>query len=107
MSFTEPIFLLYLAVCAALNRLCPPRARPLFLLAASYGFYLSWSPRAAAILAVLTALTFGAGLAVEKARIDGKGLAWLAPAAAIILAGYLAAFKIALLTPHASVSPAW
>ncbi|MGC9951453.1 MAG: MBOAT family O-acyltransferase [Bryobacteraceae bacterium] len=100
MSYTEPLFLLYLAACAGLNRLCPARRRAAFLLVASYVFYLTWSPPAAGMLAVLTILTFGAAHRVEKARNSGKGsVAWLAPTAAVFLAGYLAAFKAALSMP--------
>ena len=100
MSFTEPVFLLYVAVCATLNRLCPARFRAVFLLLASYGFYLTWSPRAAALLAVLTVLTYAAGIAVEDARLQGKeGSAWVGMAMVVLLTGYLAAFKVALLTP--------
>jgi alginate O-acetyltransferase complex protein AlgI len=99
LSYTEPLFVVYLAICVGLNWLCPPRLRPLLILAASYGFYLTWSPPAAAILALLTLLTFGAGLMAERAASGGAGVGWLGPAAAILLAGYLMAFKIALLTP--------
>lgn len=100
MSFTEPVFLLYVAVCAALNRLCPARFRAAFLLLASYGFYLTWNPVAAGLLAVLTILTFSAALAVENARLTGTGrLASVGMAMVALLVGYLAAFKVALLTP--------
>jgi alginate O-acetyltransferase complex protein AlgI len=99
LSFTEPLFLLYLAVCAGLNRLCPMRFRPLLLLFASYGFYLTWSPAAAAILAVLTVATFGIALAVEKSLSRGSSATALGLGSVLLLTGYLAAFKIALLTP--------
>ena len=103
MSFTEPLFLLYLTICVGLNRLCPARLRPAFLLAASYVFYFTWSPAAAGLLAVVTLLTFGAGLAVEKARLAEK-TAWLGPLAAILLTAYLMAFKVALLTPARGIA---
>jgi alginate O-acetyltransferase complex protein AlgI len=99
LSFTEPLFLLYLAVCTSINRICPARLRAAFLLVASYVFYLTWSPAAAGLLALLTILTFVAGLRVETARITGEvGPAWLAPGAVVLLVAYLAAFKVALLT---------
>jgi len=99
-SFTEPLFLLYLTICVVLNRLCPARGRPAFLLVASYVFYCTWSPAAAGLLALLTLFAFGAGLVAERARLTEKAsIAWLAPAAAVLLTGYLMAFKVALLTP--------
>jgi hypothetical protein len=104
-SFTEPLFLLYLAICVVVNRLCPKGLRPAFLLVASYVFYCTWSPAAAGLLAVLTLLTFGAGLVAEHARVqENTSIAWLAPAAAILLTGYLMAFKVALLTPSHGIA---
>jgi D-alanyl-lipoteichoic acid acyltransferase DltB (MBOAT superfamily) len=96
-TFTEPLFLLYLVLCVVLNRLCPARGRAAFLLLASYAFYLTWSPPAAAILAILTLVTFAAGLALAKAQA-------LAPVLAILLTVYLMAFKVALLTPSHGIA---
>lgn len=105
MSFTEPLFLLYLALCLALNRLCPARARAGFLLLASYAFYFTWSPPAAAILAILTVATFAAGLVLGKAQADGRaGTTWFGPIVAVLLVAYLMAFKVALLTPSHGIA---
>ena len=102
MSYTEPLFLLYLAVCVSVYRLCAAPFRATVLLGASYIFYFTWSPLAAGILAVLTALTFVAALAVENLR-DAR---WIAPAGAILLAACLSAFKVALLTPSHGIAGA-
>ena len=100
MSFTEPLYLLYLAISVGLNRLCPARFRPAFLLVTSYAFYSTWSFEAAGLLAVLTLATFGTVALMEKSREAGKtNLACMGPAAAIVLTVYLMAFKVALLTP--------
>ena len=100
MNFTEPLFLLYLSLTVGLNKLCPARWRPAFLLAASYAFYLTWSFAAAGLLAILTLATFGAVAVMERSRQAGKtGLAWIGPTVAILLTGYLMAFKVALLMP--------
>jgi D-alanyl-lipoteichoic acid acyltransferase DltB (MBOAT superfamily) len=105
LSFTTPIFLLFLLVCSGLSRICPARWRASFLLAVSYAFYCTWSAPAAGILAVLTILAFRAALSVERARSHGRaGVAWLGLAAAVLLVCYLLAFKIALLLPSHGIA---
>src|SRR5271169_3843698 len=92
MSYTSFSFLAFLAAGVCLYRPCPERWRPALLLVLSYAFYLTWSLRAALLLAVLSALTFFA------ARLSGAA-GRLAPVLALLLVACLAAFKIALLTP--------
>jgi alginate O-acetyltransferase complex protein AlgI len=92
LSYTSFLFLAFLGATACLHCLCPSRWRPLFLLAISYLFYLTWEPMAALLLAGLSMLTFFA------ARASGPS-GRLAPVMALALAACLAAFKIALLTP--------
>ena len=104
MNYTEPLFLVCLAVGTGIYRLIPARLRAGFLLAASYGFYLTWSPRAAGILAFLTILTFAAALQAERAGTGGGHTTWVGPATALFLFGYLAAFKVALLTPSHGIA---
>jgi alginate O-acetyltransferase complex protein AlgI len=98
LSFTDFSFLVFLAVIVFLCRICPKGFRNLFLLVASYLFYLTWSARAALLLAAVTAFTFAVGIAIERGR-ESHTLAWLGPLAVVVLAGYLMAFKIALLGP--------
>lgn len=92
MSYTSFSFLAFLAAGVCLYRLCPVRWRPALLLVLSYAFYVTWSPRAALLLAVLSALTF---FAARSSGANGR----LAPILVLLLVAYLAAFKIALLTP--------
>jgi alginate O-acetyltransferase complex protein AlgI len=103
MSFTQPLFLLYLAICAGLSRLCPPRWRTTVILLASYFFYLTWSVRAAAFLAALTFVVYVAAILGEPGRRSAKGSAWIGITAAFLLAACLTAFKVALLTPKQSI----
>jgi len=70
--------------------------RNLLLLGASYAFYLTWSARAALLLAAVTASSFAAGMGIERAR-QLQTRAWLTPLVVVALAAYLLAFKIALL----------
>ena len=103
MSFTDFSFLVFIAAIAILCRLCPRQSRSLLLLGASYLFYLTWSARGAVLLAVVTGLTFAAGMGIERAR-KSQTHAWLTPLAIILLAGYLLAFKIALLGPSRGIA---
>lgn len=103
MSYTDFGFLVFVALVAVLCRLCPARWRNLLLLGASYLFYLTWSARGALLLAVITALTFAAGIGIERAR-KAQTSAWLTPLAVALLAGYLLSFKIALLGPSHGIA---
>jgi alginate O-acetyltransferase complex protein AlgI len=103
LSYTDFSFLVFLAVVAGLCRLCPRRLRSLFLLTASYLFYLTWSARAALLLVAVTAFTFAVGIGIERGR-DSRNRGWLGPGAVLILAGYLLAFKIALLRPSHGIA---
>lgn len=96
MSYTDFSYLAFLAAAAVSFRLCPGRLRHLVLLGASYAFYCTWSAGAAMLLVALTGLVFAAGIGIERAR-KSRARAWLAPLVVILLAGYLLAFKIALL----------
>ena len=64
LSYTDFSFLVFLAVVAGLFRLCPKRQRSLFLLTASYLFYLTWSARAAILLAAVTVFAFAVGIGI-------------------------------------------
>ena len=97
MNFTTFQFLAYLAASACLYRLCPLRWRPALLLLLSYTFYLTWVPKAAFLLAALTALTFWGSRA---SAATGR----LASVLVIFLVGCLTVFKIALLFPTRGVA---
>jgi len=105
LSFTEPLFLVYVVACAALNSRVPARFRAGFLLLASYIFYFTWSIPAAGLLAGLTILAYVTARKVDQERAGDKhGLAWLGIATVIFLVACLAAFKIALLTPSHGIA---
>lgn len=61
MSFTSLGFLCFLPAVTALYWLCPRRWRWAVLLAASYGFYMSWAPWTGLLLAGATLLSWLAG----------------------------------------------
>jgi alginate O-acetyltransferase complex protein AlgI len=66
--FTSPEFLvLFLPATVALYWLIPARARVLFLLIASYVFYMSWNPLYGLLLAGSTVVNFGLARAIASA----------------------------------------
>ncbi|MCD8086062.1 MAG: MBOAT family protein [Clostridiales bacterium] len=78
MSFTSLEFLCFLPVVTALYWLCPQRQRWAVLLAASYGFYMSWAPWTGLLLAGATLLSWLAGRRIAAATSLGLRRLWLA-----------------------------
>ncbi len=67
MLFHSLDFLLFFPAVAAVYFLLPGRVRYLWLLVASYYFYMGWNPQYALLIAFSTAVTYGSGLALERA----------------------------------------
>jgi alginate O-acetyltransferase complex protein AlgI len=98
LTYTSLEFLLFVSVAVVLCQFCPVRFRSVLLLAASYGFYLTWSAPAAAALAAVTVLTFVAGKWVANSESPHRAKI-LATFVVCLLTGYLAFFKIAAALP--------
>lgn len=92
MIFTSFAYAGFLAAVLIVFWLVPYRARPAVLLVASYGFYASWSVPAVAILVVVTALSWGAGLVIP--RLAGGARAALTAVSVALAASSLVAFKL-------------
>lgn len=74
MLFNSFDFLIFFPIVSLLYFWLPQRVRPIWLLAASYYFYMSWNPQYALLIAASTAVTWGAGLVLDAARdTDRKG----------------------------------
>jgi alginate O-acetyltransferase complex protein AlgI len=97
-TFTSFEFLLFLPLAVALYSVCPLRLRISLLLILSYGFYCTWSVKAALLLAAATILTFFAGRWIgDSASKRRTGITALS--AVLLLTGYLVFFKIAAIAP--------
>lgn len=70
MLFTSVQFLFFLAVVTALYFAIPYRLRWIFLLGASYYFYISWKPAYVILIIVTTSITYYAG--IRMGRIGTK-----------------------------------
>ena len=101
LSFTSLEFLVFLAATVAVYRLSPVRWRTGVLLAASYGFYLTWSCAAALLMAAVTVLTYLAAMAAESRR---RGSRAILLTVVFLLVGYLWSFKLAPLLPRQGIA---
>ena len=92
MLFNSLDFLLFFPAVTLLCFVIPARRRYLWLLAASYYFYMCWSPRYALLMLFSTAVTWLGGRVIASAR---HGAARKAALAAVLAAnlGVLAVFK--------------
>jgi D-alanyl-lipoteichoic acid acyltransferase DltB (MBOAT superfamily) len=77
MSFISLCFYLYLAAIAGVFHLVPPAWRNLYLLLASYAFYLACSGLYLVLLLAATALSYGIGLVFAKPLADHHRRLWL------------------------------
>lgn len=93
MSFTSLNFLAFLAIVIIINYSLPQRFRWIFLLAASYYFYLNWQPIYAILLFVTTCITYTSALLISKQRISTSWRKLICSGGCILPLGALAIFK--------------
>ena len=73
MLFNSLIFLVFFPTTALIYFLLPNlRLRNLFLLIASYYFYMNWNPRYAILIAAVTGITYASAILLEKVETSGK-----------------------------------
>jgi D-alanyl-lipoteichoic acid acyltransferase DltB (MBOAT superfamily) len=68
MSFVDVRFLVFFPVVVLLHFLLPARFRWIFLLLASYAFYMAWKPEYGLLLALITLIDFTAGQVIGKSE---------------------------------------
>ena len=66
MLFNSIDFLIFFPIVVLLYLIIPKKTRYLWLLAASYFFYMSWNPKYALLIAFSTLITYQAGILIEK-----------------------------------------
>lgn len=92
MIFDSLTYVCFLPVTVLAQRLTPRRFRWMVLLAASYVFYACWNVSLTALIALVTLMSYGAGLLVEK--IGSKaGKRWILLLSLGCLLGILGYFK--------------
>ncbi|MBR6316392.1 MAG: MBOAT family protein [Lachnospiraceae bacterium] len=72
MMFNSCSFFLFFPVVTLVCFLIPKNLRRVWLLAASYYFYMSWNASYAVLIAISTLTTWGGGLLMEKAEDKGR-----------------------------------
>ncbi len=70
MSFISVFYLIFLAAVTAVYYLLPAKYRAIWLLAASYFFYLTWQPAFLVVLIFVTLVSFLSGK--KLASVGGK-----------------------------------
>ena len=70
MLFNTVQYLIFLLIAVFVYYLLPSRIRYLWLLAASYYFYMQWNPAYILLLLFCTCITYAGGLAIEKQKKD-------------------------------------
>ena len=74
MLFNSLSFLIFFPVCLALYMVLPAKARTFILLAASIYFYMCWNPKYIVLLLFCTAVTYVAGLLIDKNESKNRKL---------------------------------
>ena len=72
MEFNSINFMIFFPVVLALYFVIPKALRQIWLLAASYYFYMSWNARYALLIAASTLITYVSGIAIERYRESGR-----------------------------------
>lgn len=94
MLFNSFDFMLFFPAVVIVFLVVPKKLRSLWLLIASYYFYMSWNPKYAVLMVTSTFITFLSGILIEKASSINRKKAVLA-FSLIINLGILVLFKYA------------
>ena len=94
MLFNSFSFLVFFPVVVLVLFIIPRRFRSVWLLIASYWFYMSWNPKYAVLIGLSTVITYFSGIMIEKADTD-RGRKAVVAFSLISNLGILALFKYA------------
>lgn len=73
MLFNSVDFLLFLPVTILIYYILPGKVRYIWLLLASYYFYMNWNPQYAILILLSTLITYGCGLFLDGINSSNKG----------------------------------
>lgn len=71
MLFNSYDFMLFFPIVVLIYFIIPKKARYIWLLIASYYFYMGWNPRYALLIALSTMITYFSGILINKVN-EGK-----------------------------------
>ncbi|MFI3201663.1 MAG: MBOAT family O-acyltransferase [Eubacteriales bacterium] len=72
MLFNSYDFFIFFPIVVMIYFVIPRNIRYIWLLVASYYFYMSWNPMYVILIATSTLITYGSGLAIERIAIQGR-----------------------------------
>jgi len=72
MNFNSIDFLIFFPIVVAVYYLIPKKARQIWLLAASYYFYMCWSVKYAVLIVISTLITYLSGILLGKIDVEVK-----------------------------------
>lgn len=72
MLFNSIEFLVFFPIVVSVFFIIPKKLRYLWLLVASYYFYMSWQPKYALLIALSTIITYASGILIERYRKQNK-----------------------------------
>ena len=78
MLFNSIDFLIFFPIVTLLYFALPKRVRWVWLLIASYYFYMSWNPRYAVLIALSTVITWLSGVLISREETVGRRKLWVA-----------------------------
>lgn len=72
MLFNSISFLLFFPIVVIIYFIIPRKIRYIWLLVASYYFYMSWNPKYALLMGLSTIITYLSGILIEVCNTAGK-----------------------------------
>ena len=78
MSFNSIHFLCFFPIVVLIYFLIPQKIKYIWLLVASYYFYMSWNPEYAILIAISTLITYLSGIFIEKTQKVSQKRLWVA-----------------------------
>ena len=95
MVFNSIEFLIFFPIVTLVYFVIPKKVRYIWLLIASYYFYMSWNPKYALLIVFSTVITYCSGLLLGRLQGEGKDAKrkWCVALSLIINLGILAVFK--------------
>ncbi len=92
MVFNSVDFLVFFPIVILIYFMIPKKARYIWLLVASYYFYMSWNPKYAVLIAISTVITYLSGILIGKAE-ERKTKNWIVAGSFVTNLGILFFFK--------------
>lgn len=95
MLFNTVNFLIFFVIVLIIYWLIPDKIRYIWLLIASYYFYMQWNLRYIVLIIIVTTITYFGGIIIERVSENSKKRIFILSICLVICLGILAVFKYA------------